>query len=90
MIHKLKIWPQYYARQKDGTKTWEIRDNDRDFQAGDILILQEWDPTPITSTDKAPKGYTKSEDLYRSVPYVHVLNSSQVIMTTIPCKKPKE
>jgi hypothetical protein len=27
---------------RDGIKRFEVRKNDRDYQVGDILILQEW------------------------------------------------
>jgi hypothetical protein len=43
-IHCLKTWPQYYAAVLDGSKTFEIRRNDRDFAVGDVLVLQEFDP----------------------------------------------
>ena len=39
-IHELKCEGKWYARLLDGTKTAEIRINDRDFKAGDFLILQ--------------------------------------------------
>lgn len=41
--HKLKILPEYYIAVSDGRKTFEIRKNDRDFQVGDIVMLQEYD-----------------------------------------------
>jgi len=45
MTHKLKTWPQYFYAVWDGRKTFEYRDAfDRDFQVGDTLILQEYDP----------------------------------------------
>lgn len=44
MTHELKIWPVYYRRVAEGSKTFEVRENDRDFQAGDDVILYEWDP----------------------------------------------
>lgn len=43
-IHELKTWPHYFAAVRAGTKTFEIRKNDRDFVVGDTLILQEFDP----------------------------------------------
>lgn len=42
-IHALKILPQYFKCVKNGTKTFEIRKNDRDFRKGDILRLYEYD-----------------------------------------------
>ncbi|EOL9688637.1 ASCH/PUA domain-containing protein [Listeria monocytogenes] len=41
--HKLKILPEYFRDIAKGRKTFEIRKNDRDFQVGDTLILQEWE-----------------------------------------------
>jgi hypothetical protein len=44
MIHTLKTWPTYYAAICDGRKRFELRRDDRDFQVGDCLVLQEWEP----------------------------------------------
>lgn len=44
MIHDLKIWPQYFICIIEGSKTFEIRKNDRDFNIGDKMILREWVP----------------------------------------------
>lgn len=44
MIHNLKTWPRYYQRMIAKEKGFEVRKNDRDFQTGDQLILQEFDP----------------------------------------------
>ena len=41
--HKLKIYPMYLKAILDGSKTWECRENDRNFQISDELLLQEWD-----------------------------------------------
>ena len=41
-IHNLKIAPQYYAAVVSGDKTFEVRYNDRDYQVGDILNLNEY------------------------------------------------
>ena len=42
--HELKTWPVFYNAISRGLKTFELRKNDRDFQAGDKLILKEWSP----------------------------------------------
>lgn len=42
--HNLKCWPKYFMAVIGGHKLHEIRKNDRDFRAGDEILLQEWDP----------------------------------------------
>ena len=44
MIHELKTWPAYFERVVDGSKTFEVRKDDRGYQSGDELVLREWDP----------------------------------------------
>jgi hypothetical protein len=43
-MHELKIWPGPYQAVADGSKTFEIRKNDRGFKVCDWLWLREWDP----------------------------------------------
>lgn len=43
--HELKTWPEFFALLWDGTKTFELRKDDRGFSVGDQLNLREWDPT---------------------------------------------
>lgn len=38
-FHRLKVWPGYFEDIRAGIKT-----ADRNYQPGDILILQEYDP----------------------------------------------
>lgn len=40
--HELKCWPPFFWDIKTGAKPFELRRNDRDFRAGDLLILREW------------------------------------------------
>ena len=42
-IHELKIKPVYFEAVKEGTKTFELRRDDRNFKVGDILLLREWE-----------------------------------------------
>lgn len=91
MKHDLKIWPMYYCRVADGSKTFEVRENDRGFQPGDTVILREWDPEPQNpAADKyAAKGYTESPPLEFKVGYVLTLDSSKVVFSLLPFKKSK-
>ena len=43
-IHHLKSWPQFFRPIRDGSRTHELRRNDRDFAVGDLLVLHEYDP----------------------------------------------
>jgi hypothetical protein len=43
-IHHLKSWPQFFGPIRDGSRTHELRRNDRDFAVGDLLVLHEFDP----------------------------------------------
>ncbi len=42
-IHELKIWPEFFNQVFLGNKTFEVRENDRDFKAGDRVVLREYD-----------------------------------------------
>lgn len=44
VVHDLKCHPKPFEDLLSGNKTFEFRKNDRNFNVGDILILQEWDP----------------------------------------------
>lgn len=51
MIHDLKILPEYFEAVNLGIKTFEIRNNDRDFKVGDMLLLKEWDGNKYTGRE---------------------------------------
>lgn len=42
--HVLKAWPQFFEAVGDGSKTFEARRADRDYQVGDSVELREWCP----------------------------------------------
>ncbi len=39
--HKLKCWSNFYQAIVSGVKKCELRLNDRDYQVGDTLLLEE-------------------------------------------------
>lgn len=55
--HILKCWPEYFQAISTGSKSFELRKNDRDFKVGDTLILVEFDP----KTQKFTGFKTKAE-----------------------------
>jgi hypothetical protein len=56
--HNLKTWPIFWEAVAAGDKTFEVRrDDDRQFQKGDMLHLLEFDPTD----ESEPGGYTGRE-----------------------------
>lgn len=50
-FHELKILPDYFDDVKNGIKTFEIRKNDRGYQVGDSLILQEFQNDSYTGKE---------------------------------------
>jgi hypothetical protein len=42
MTHALKTWIQFYKDVENGSKTFELRRDDRPFKIGDTLLLQEY------------------------------------------------
>ena len=85
MKHELKIWPQYFERFKDRTKTFEVRVNDRGFQSEDTVVLEEWDPTRVSQSElnlppeyKEPAGYTGISLMFK-IGYVLPVDSKRVV-----------
>lgn len=44
-VHNLKTWPLHFRDITAGRKTFEVRKNDRGYQVGDLLVLQEYSPS---------------------------------------------
>lgn len=52
MIHCLKTWPEPFADVLSGRKRFELRRDDRGFEVGDLLCLQEWEPATQSYTGR--------------------------------------
>lgn len=66
MVHMLKTLPNYFEAVRCGNKTFEIRKNDRNFQIGDTLVLQEYLDTQNT---QSIGGFTGRE-ISRRITYI--------------------
>lgn len=42
--HTLKTWPAFFQQAWDRKKPFELRKDDRDFEAGQSVLLEEWIP----------------------------------------------
>lgn len=62
--HDLKTLPSFYAAIADGSKTFEVRENDRDFAVGDKLVLSEYEPSAYGG------GSYTGREIHCSVAYV--------------------
>ena len=73
MEHELKCWPPFFDVVEMGVKTFEYRQDDRGYKAGDVLRLREFNPFA------EPPAYTGRE-VKRRVTYVLGADS----LATIP------
>jgi hypothetical protein len=55
MTHALKCWPEYFAAIAIGRKQFELRKDDRPFELGDTVLLQEYLPESEKYTGKELK-----------------------------------
>lgn len=78
MTHKLKIWPIHWHRILEGTKTFELRENDRCFQKGDEVILMPWDKDKRVYIISAPY-----HELHRVIGDVYVVDSERVVFSLL-------
>lgn len=51
--HELKIWPVCFEATLSGAKTFDVRENDRDYQVGDAVQLQEYEPESETYSGRS-------------------------------------
>lgn len=51
--HALKVWSPFFEALADGSKTFEVRRDDRGFATHDLLLLYEWDAEAEHATGRA-------------------------------------
>ena len=56
--HRLKIESTYFDKVIDGSKRFEIRFNDRDYEVGDILILNEVEKSALGNWGYTGRDYS--------------------------------
>lgn len=79
-VHHLKIGIEYFNDVKNGNKPFEVRRNDRDYEVGDTLILNDFNPSTETySGDWIPKLITYKLDDPRFVKEGYVILGLQDI-----------
>lgn len=59
MQHNLKTVQPYFSEVEKGNKTFEFRKNDRNFQVGDEVFLQEFEPRDTSYSGKELRGTIK-------------------------------
>lgn len=67
--HVLKVAPEYFEALADGTKTFEVRKNDRGFQKGDTLIL--WEYVASKRCERFPCSAHNPKSVRRKVTFVY-------------------
>lgn len=64
ITHKLKTHPPMFRAARDGRKTFEVRKDDRAYQAGDFVTLEYYDPAvPSAPFAPPPLPTTAGDDL---------------------------
>ncbi|WP_273711461.1 DUF3850 domain-containing protein [Leuconostoc mesenteroides] len=76
-IHELKLDTEYFDDVKSGLKTFEIRKNDRDYQAGDLLSLSRFEDGEYLKTKSG--FYSNKESSLKAVP----LNEADTILMVV-------
>lgn len=69
--HTLKVVAPYFEALVDGSKTFEVRKNDRAFQRGDSLTLWEFDTAPTVPCKRFPCGQCKPRYVTATIGFVY-------------------
>lgn len=86
MIHAIKIQPQYFDDVISGKKQFEIRLNDREYQEGDYLALNEWEQTSSIGGHYTGRScLVRADYILYGIKGVLGLDEDYCIMSIKPC-----
>lgn len=81
-IHILKIQKEFAMAIMDGRKRFEIRNNDRDFKVGDLLIMRPWNET---------KGFLPFQPVVSEITFMTDFEQKEgYVVLSIKVYKPEE
>lgn len=84
MKHELKIQSKYFTEILKGTKNFECRKNDRNFQVGDIVVLREWNSNTLYTGQKVEGKITYILDNFEGLMEGYVVFSIELIENESP------
>lgn len=64
MVHSVKCLPEYFEPLYEGTKTFEVRKNDRFYRIGDYLAVNEF--YPLEREASVPEFFRRFPDGFYS------------------------
>lgn len=64
MVHSVKCLPEYFEPLVKGSKTFEVRKNDRFYRVGDCLAVNEF--YPLECAASVPEYFRKVSDGFYS------------------------
>ena len=86
MIHQLKIESKYFDKIAAGLKTFEVRNDDREFHPGDYIGLNELTVVPVDSSGKHKETgrfiLVKVVDVFKDNRF---LKDGYAILSILPC-----
>lgn len=88
MLHELLIRQEYLIHILEGKKTFEIRQNDRDFQTGDTIRF-----LPLDSKKYDVHGFSRGPIPDFMITYVHQglgMESDYAALAIVPMKDEKK
>jgi hypothetical protein len=88
MQYTFKINPKLFRRIQYREKTFLLRNTNEGIQAGDNLVLFEWDDSAVNSTTTSPKGFTSATPLHFRAGYIEVLDTHSVIVSLVQVEPP--